>query len=84
MLAFCENSQEDVDSLGLGSNVFLEAVVLGAVFFGAGFVALMDDSALTGAFGVLEAIFAEELAAGFFAAFVAFAILVAVSAVVAV
>jgi hypothetical protein len=76
--------RKDVDSPGLGSSVFLEAAVLGAVFFGAGFVALMDNSALTGAFGVFEAIFAEELAAGLFAAFVAFAILVAVSAVVAV
>jgi hypothetical protein len=80
MLAFCENSQDDVDSLGLGSSAFLGAVVLGAAFFGAGFVAVMVESALTGAFRVFEAIFAEELAAGLFAAFVSFAILVAVAA----
>jgi hypothetical protein len=68
-----------MNSPGLGSSVFLGAVVLGAAFFGAGFVAVIDDSALTGALGVFEAIFAEELAAGLFAAFVAFAILVAVA-----
>src|ERR1700722_19811912 len=45
MLAFCKNSQDDVDSPCLGSAVFLGAVVLGAVFFGTGLVAVMDGSA---------------------------------------
>lgn len=71
-----------MDLLDLASSAFLGAVVLGAAFFGAGFVAVMVDPTLTGAFRVFEAIFAEELAAGLFAAFVSFAILAAVAAVV--